>query len=418
MRFALTTIIASIPFLVTAVPSTRSEASEGVSIPITKHSVLKNSDGSVNLPALRAHLDRTVRKIEHGFELFELNTGSAHPLAGSLSPDSRKKQGGDPLTDADDGELWYGIISVGSPAKTYTVDFDTGSSDIFLPGPSCGTTCSGHKIYNPKASSTSKDLHKTFNLTFGDGAAVLGEQYTDRVTIAGLQATGQTLGVAKQYSPGLAASEFPPDGLVGMAYKSLSRYNAEPLFQTLVKEGTISKNSFSFKLAKTGSELYIGGANPKMYKGGFTYVDVTKQGYWEVPLGGVSSAGKKIIGQVDSIIDSGTSLILGDNANVKKIYEAIGGKDATSTVGAGFYSFPCKSVPPVSLIFGGKSFPLSADTFNVGLVSAGSEDCIGGIVGQDMDPKRPFWIVGDVFMANVYTTFDLGNNRVGFAHLA
>ena len=28
------------------------------------------------------------------------------------------------------------------------------------------------------------------------------------------------------------------------------------------------------------------------------------------------------------------------------------------------------------------------------------------------------WIIGDVFMVNVYTVFDIGNSQVGFAELA
>ena len=64
--------------------------------------------------------------------------------------------------------------------------FDTGSSDLFIPSTACGESCNGHKLYNPSASSTSKDLEKEFALTYRDGSEVNGEQYTDVVAIAGL----------------------------------------------------------------------------------------------------------------------------------------------------------------------------------------------------------------------------------------
>jgi cathepsin D len=68
----------------------------------------------------------------------------------------------------------------------YTVDFDTGSSDLFVPSNNCGSTCSGHDAYDPSESSTSQDLNKTFAIGYGSGATVSGEQYSDNVIIAGL----------------------------------------------------------------------------------------------------------------------------------------------------------------------------------------------------------------------------------------
>jgi cathepsin D len=93
-----------------------------------------------------------------------------------------------------------------------TVDFDTGSSDLFLPASSCGSTCSGHTKYNPAKSSTSKALGKSFSLAYGDGSTVKGKQYSDKVTISGLTATKQTLGSATKYSTGFESSQFPADG--------------------------------------------------------------------------------------------------------------------------------------------------------------------------------------------------------------
>jgi cathepsin D len=66
------------------------------------------------------------------------------------------------------------------------VDFDTGSSDLFVPSSSCGSTCSGHTTYNPNASNTSQDLGQNFSLSYGDGSTVSVEIYTDVVNIAGL----------------------------------------------------------------------------------------------------------------------------------------------------------------------------------------------------------------------------------------
>lgn len=131
-------------------------------------------------------------KFENGFAAYEANTGEPHPLADGFVPWptanlTRRATGsaGNALVD-DDGELWQGTISVGTPPVTYTVDFDTGSSDLFLPGPSCTTNCKGHKKYQPSSSSTSADARQKFSLAYGDGSTVQGEQYTDTVSISGL----------------------------------------------------------------------------------------------------------------------------------------------------------------------------------------------------------------------------------------
>ena len=133
---------------------------------------------------------------------YKKNTGHQHPLSDGIKTLSKRATGSVPLID-DYNDLWYGTISVGTPAHyytgmtlssvkdfhltlSYTVDFDTGSSDLFLPSIDCGSTCSGHQTYDPSASSSSQDLGKTFALAYGDGSTVSGEQYTDEVSIAGL----------------------------------------------------------------------------------------------------------------------------------------------------------------------------------------------------------------------------------------
>lgn len=83
-------------------------------------------------------------------------------------------------------------------------------------------------------------------------------------------------------------------------------------------------------------------------------------------------------------------------------------------------------------MFSGRALLISPSTFNLGLVSAGLDNCIGGIsLTDDLGEHLPsffafdiisriaeFWIIGDAFLQNVYTKFDLANKQVGFATVA
>jgi len=412
MRFTVATVLAVIPFLAVASPIQPPRI--GTKIPIHKRSSLRNPSGSVNVTALNIAKAASIAKIQRGFDAYERNTGKAHPLASKRI--SKRKSASDSLTD-DDSQLWYGEISVGTPATTYTVDFDTGSSDLFLPGPDCSESCSGHTVYDPSSSSTSSDVGQTFTLTYGDGSSVKGEQYTDTVGIAGLTAKSQTLGAASQYSSSFSSDNFPADGLMGMAFEAISDYNAPPVFSTLVSAGQTSEPVFAFKLSSSGASLTVGGTDSSLYSGDFTYAPVTQEGYWQVDLDSVNVGGSAAVSSLSSIIDTGTTLIVGDSDSVSQFYSSIdGAQDASSSVGAGYYTVPCDSIPSVSLTFAGQSFDVSADTFNLGPATDGSSDCVGGIASQDGDSE--FWIVGDVFLQNVYTVFDMGNTQVGFAKLA
>jgi len=73
---------------------------------------------------------------------------------------------------------------------------------------------------------------------------------------------------------------------------------------------------------------------------------------------------------------------------------------------------PCNANVTVAITFGGTTFPISKNTLSLGPID--SNNCVGSISGFD---NLEFWIIGDSFLQNVYTVFDLGNNRVGFASL-
>ncbi|KAI6009533.1 aspartic peptidase domain-containing protein [Pisolithus orientalis] len=366
---ALTVLVAALPH-----PSF-------VSIPLRRSS-LTTVDGAFDIDKAISHLafSESLRSLGPISD-----TPAVHP--------TRRDTGSIPLTDGNN-VLWYGTISV------------------VLPSSSCDSTCNGHTLYNPNTSSTAASLGQTFMLSYGDGSSVQGEQYTDTVVIAGYTATNQTFGAATQYSSNLQSPTFPADGLMGMGFKSLSIYGADPVIQTLIDNNVISDPVFAVKLASSGSELRLGGINSDLYSGSLTYTPVTQQGFWQFDGDAISANGNATLSSFTAIIDTGTTLILGDLDTIGPFYASLNATD----LGNGFYTLDCDSMPSISITIGGTAFSLSSTTFNLGTYPTGSSQCVGaftatGSLGNTL-------ILGDAFLRNVYTVFDMGQSRVGFADLA
>ncbi|KAK0206178.1 acid protease, partial [Desarmillaria ectypa] len=381
-------ILAASPLLCCALPPTTPRV--GVSIPLSKRTPQLAVDGVVDRDFFNAQVNKVHNKVARGFAAYERNTGKAHPS--NTKHITQRSTGADALQD-DSQVLWQGTVQVGTPAVKFTVDFDTGElttsyfSDFFLPGPNCDSSCDGHTIYDTSSSSTAKNQNQKFGLAYGDGSTVKGDVFTDTFTIAGLKATKQAIGAATTYSSGFSADNFQPDGLVGMAFKEISELGDDPVFQTLVSQGVTTSPEFAFELSTSGAELFLSGVNK--YTGSFTTSQVSNTGFWQISMDSANIDGEARVENLSAIIDIGTTLIVGNPKSVSEFYDSISGsKDASQTVGDGFFTVPCDSIPDISLTFGGKAFSISADTFNLGQTEQGSSDCVGGIVGQDVGAEQ------------------------------
>jgi cathepsin D len=63
---------------------------------------------------------------------------------------------------------YYGPIEIGMPAQPFSMTFDTGSSDVWVPASWC-TTCGSHSRFDPMLSSTASTDWDSFADLYGDG---------------------------------------------------------------------------------------------------------------------------------------------------------------------------------------------------------------------------------------------------------
>ncbi|KAI0759837.1 acid protease [Trametes elegans] len=392
----------------------------GISIPLTKRSTLTNQDGTFNHDKAILATAKTMDKHHANVANREKNLGRPAKRNDEVlarADASLAKRQNEALTDEEDDLEWAGTISIGTPAQNFLIDFDTGSSDLWVPSSSCrSSTCSKKKKYKASSSSTSSEKSGSFSIQYGDGSTVSGPVYTDDVNVAGVKVTDQYFSPVTTLSSSF--QDDPIDGLLGLAYPAISNLNQSPFFNTAIKEKAVSEGVFAFKLASSGSELYLGGTNKKLYSGDIEYHNVdTSTGFWQITGAKVYSGSKAAVSNFETIIDSGTTIIYGPPSDVEKLYAAISGS-AVYDSSQGYYSYPCDSPPTVAFSWGGKKWEISADNFSLGETESGSGKCVGAIAGQDIGLGEGVWLLGDSFMKNVYSVFSFDDDAVGFAALA
>jgi cathepsin D len=327
------------------------------------------------------------------------------------------------LVDLGDSQ-YYGPIALGNPPQNFTVIFDTGSSNLWVPSSQCARgniACQTHNKYNESASSTYEANGETFEIEYGTGR-LSGFLSEDTCWISDLQIVHQTFAEAVK-EPGITFIAAQFDGILGLAFESISVDAVTPVWYNIMDQHLVDENVFSFWLSKDpngalGGELIFGGVDHTKYTGAITYANLFSETYWALYVDNVLVSGQDIGARdpsqpgIRSICDSGTSLITGPSDDIATINGQLGCK--TNFEGECIFS-SCNGLdqlPVVTFVISGRHFDLTGEQY---VLNSGGT-CISGFMGLDLDPPvGPGWILGDVFISTYYSVFDFDGERVGFA---
>jgi len=319
-----------------------------------------------------------------------------------------------PLTDLQDSE-YYGEVDIGSPAQKFTVIYDTGSSNLWIPSKSCTNCKKGGPAYDSTKSSSYKKNGQSFALQYGTGSCT-GFLSQDTVALGGLTIDGGIFGeVTKEAADVFGQAPF--DGILGLGPAAAAIDKVPMPMQMLVEQGKIEKNIFSMYLAsgqEKGSTLVLGGTDTSFYTGDFTYVPVSKAAkilpYWLVSASDIKVGGHSIkqcnwLTGCYMVVDSGTSVIAGPPKAMDVLTKQIGtvNQDCSNL----------DKLPTVSFRLGGKDFDLGPEFYVIKVSEGGKDQCQLGI--QGINAGVPIYILGDPFLRKYYTVWDAEQNRVGFA---
>ncbi|PSR73403.1 hypothetical protein PHLCEN_2v10695 [Hermanssonia centrifuga] len=308
---------------------------------------------------------------------------------------------------------YFAEISLGTPPQIFKVILDTGSSNLWVPSVQCTSiACFLHQKYDNKASSTYKANGSEFSIQYGSGS-MEGFVSQDTLTIGDLTVKGLDFAEATK-EPGLAFAFGKFDGILGLAYDTISVNHISPAVYKMIDQELLDSNVFSFRLGSSeedGGEVIFGGIDDAAFTGKLHYVPVRRKAYWEVELEKITFGDDELeMENTGAAIDTGTSLIALPSDMAEMLNTQIGAKKGWN----GQYTVECDTVPHLPdlvLYFDSQPYTLKGTDYILEVQGT----CMSSFTGLDMPNGMNLWIVGDVFLRKYYTVYDLDNDAVGFA---
>jgi len=357
----------------------------------------------------------------------------------SLEVDALGKTSGYQLTTPleDMSSEYTGIIGVGTasdggPEFEARVVFDTGSTNLWVASVLCkDSPCDegSAKFYDPAKSSTSQafledgmESDSDIDIIFGTGE-LKGPLHVDTYRVGPMAVEKQPFAMIREMT-GDVFSSFPFEGILGLAFPSLSFGGIEPFFERVIKAKLLKSNEFAFYLntdSNRPSALLWGGVDKDLFDGPIVMFPVVKPHYWSLELVDFRIKGQSIKAHVSDdskakyvLVDSGTTYFTAPSEMYYSIMKH-------------FPEAACSDVedyPPIQYVLRSahnQTFTLevSQETY---MVMDEYDSCRPAFMKLDIKRKSygPAMILGEVFMRHFFTVFSRGDGsleeaKVGFA---
>ncbi|TDL25598.1 aspartic peptidase A1 [Rickenella mellea] len=315
-------------------------------------------------------------------------------------------------------------VGVGSPATTYSLLIDTGSSNTWV---------GAGKAY--VRTSTSVQTGDRVSVSYGSGS-FSGNEFTDTVNLGtGLTITKQSIGVASS-STGFGGV----DGILGIGPVILTTGTLSPdsnstiptVVDSLFAQGTITGHSIAISFEPTppqptnNGELTYGGTDSSKFTGSITFAPITSTSpasfFWGINQSIRYGSSTAILPTTAGIVDTGTTLVLIATDAFNRYKSATGAVPDNATGLLRLTTTQFSNLQSLFFTIAGTTFEFTANaqawprslntliggtTSNVYLIVAD----LGTNSGSGFD-----FINGMSFLERFYSVYDTANKRVGIAN--
>jgi hypothetical protein len=320
-------------------------------------------------------------------------------------------------------------VEIGTPPQTLMLNFDTGSSDLWVfSSETPSNQQGGQKLYQIEESSTATRLdNHTWSIHYGDGSHSSGNVYLDTVSVGGVNVFQQAVESATYVSSSFV-SDAASSGLLGLGFDSLNTVTPKKQ-KTFISNAleSLEMGLFTANLKKAEPGNYnFGFIDETEFTGPLTFVDVNSTaGHWQFQASGFSIQAANSTGNDtasmfvpishSAIADTGTTLLMLPAAITQAYYWQVPGARTAAEVGG--WVFPCDAaLPDLTLHIGAYKAVIPGELMVFAPVDTDELEtatvCYGGIQSSS---GMPFAIYGDVFFKAQFTVFDVEEGKLGFA---